>query len=140
MTDIDEIIKGYSPEFLGGDRQYRDSDGEETTLWRMVRDEPQWTESRFRRMENDICALIAKVREMEKDKAGMVREVQRLVFDNNLLMEESATRTDRAYLNGLKEGWNFGISSDEKGYNAAVDVRQRMITESLNKHEHGGQV
>ena len=70
--DIDEIEAGYSPEFLAGDMSYKDIDGNDRTLWQMVRNEPQWTEGRFRLMERDISALIAMVRALEADNAGLV--------------------------------------------------------------------
>jgi hypothetical protein len=137
MTDIDEIVRAHAADMRKANPSVHGLLTRESALIAKVR-ELQRPTNMVSAEEHD--AVIATNKQLEKDKAGLVREVQRLDFDNNLLTEESAIRTDRAYINGLKEGWNFGISGNEKGYNVSVDSRQRMITESLNKHEHGGQI
>lgn len=34
---------------------------------------------------------------------------------------------DRAYVNGLRAGWNFGLANDKRGFAVAVDCRDAEI-------------
>ena len=81
MTDIDEIEKRYRNVYPANStaRKYYDIEGAECSLTHLVKKEPEWAQSIIKTMDADISALIAKVRELEKDKAGMVAIMEDII-------------------------------------------------------------
>lgn len=45
---------------------------------------------------------------------------------------------DRAYVNGMKAGWNYGLVENKDGLNACIDKRRenvRIAKQALNEEE-----
>ena len=87
-------------------KKYQNSDGEDCSIWQMIREEPDWIASRFQFMENKIEELEGKLKKKQdcQKKCSLVKVNKQMHLRLNTLTE--ALKAIRETLGDFQVPWS----------------------------------